>query len=96
MAEFKTISLIGYNQACANMIRIAAHIAEEHLKAGRDIDYVSIMGILVSHTRAQCIPLQLYVDFTNNRSVFTEGDILPLADGFTAMVFNTVNFSLSC
>ena len=27
MAEFKTISLIGYNQACANMIRIAAHIA---------------------------------------------------------------------
>ena len=59
MAEFKTITLIGYNQACANMIRIAAHIAEEHLKAGRDIDYVSIMGILVSHTRAQCIPLQL-------------------------------------
>ena len=81
MVEFKALSLIGYNQVCANMVRVASHIAEEYLKAGRDLDFICIMGILVSHTRAQCIPLRLDIDFTDDTSIFTEGDISPFADG---------------
>lgn len=60
------------NQCFANMIKLGTDLSIKSLRKGKIVDKVKVFGVAVSYIDTEAKILRLDLDFTSNRSFFTE------------------------